>query len=112
MLQPETGRRGVLRGIVGLGLLGGGLWLGGHSESGRTLLADLRTGTGERRSVSLNDGSRLQLNADSAVDCDFSAQRRLLRLYRGALVVQVAADPERPFIVRSDQGDILSLIHI
>lgn len=109
LLQPETARRDVLRGMLGLGLLGGGLWLGGRSESGRTLLADLRTGTGERRSLTLNDGSRLILNADSAVDCDFSAERRLLRLYRGALVVQVAADPDRPFIVRSDQGDIRAL---
>jgi len=109
LLQPEAGRRDVLRGMVGLGLLGGGLWLGGRSESGRTLLADLRTGTGERRNLSLRDGSRLMLNADSAVDCDFSAERRLLRLYRGALVVQVAADPGRPFIVRSDQGDIRAL---
>ena len=109
LLQPETARRDVLRGMLGLGVLGAGLWLGGRSESGRSFLADLRTGTGERRSLVLNDGSRLTLNADSAVDCDFSAERRRLRLYRGALVVQVAADPNRPFIVRSDQGDIRAL---
>ena len=109
LLQPDTGRRDVLRGLAGLGLLGGCLWLGGRSDTGRTWMADLRTGTGERRSLSLNDGSRLVLNADSAVDFDFSAGRRLLRLYRGALVVQVAADPTRPFIVRSDQGDVRAL---
>lgn len=109
LLQPEAARRDVLRGLVGLGLLGGGLWLGAHSEGGRTLMAGLRTGTGERRSLTLGDGSRLLLNAGSVADFDLSAERRLLRLYRGALVVQVAADPTRPFIVRTAQGDIRAL---
>ncbi|WP_437879797.1 FecR domain-containing protein [Pseudomonas sp. LRF_L74] len=109
LLQAEPGRRDVLRGLVGLGLLGGGLWLAARSDAGRARLADLRTGTGERRTLSLADGSRLSLNADSAVDLDFSAQRRLLHLRRGALVVHVAADPTRPFIVRSAQGETRAL---
>ncbi|MDH0647532.1 FecR domain-containing protein [Pseudomonas sp. GD03858] len=109
LLQPELGRRDLVRGLAGLGLFGGGLWLAARSDTGRTMMADLRTGTGERRSVSLADGSRLMLNAGSAVDLDFNRERRLLRLYRGALVVQVAADPARPFIVRSAQGDARAL---
>lgn len=109
LLQAETTRRDVLRGLGCLGLLGGGLWLTASSDSGRSLMADLRTGTGERRGLTLADGSRLTLNADTAVDVDFSSERRLLRLYRGALVVQVAADPARPFIVRSAQGDVRAL---
>lgn len=109
LLQPETARRDLLRGLAGLGLLSGGLWLGGRSDSGRTLMADLRTGTGERRRLTLGDGSQLFLNAGSAVDIQLSAERRLLRLYRGALVVQVAADPARPFIVRTAQGEVRAL---
>jgi len=109
LLQPTHGRREVLRGLVGVGLLGGGLWLGARSDSGQALLADLRTGTGERRNLTLADGSRLSLNAGSAVDLDFSAGQRLLRLRRGSLVVQVAADPSRPFIVRTEQGDARAL---
>ncbi|WP_460415318.1 FecR family protein [Pseudomonas sp. microsymbiont 2] len=109
LLQPELGRRELVRGLAGLGLFGGGFWLAARSDTGRTMMADLRTGTGERRSVSLADGSRLMLNAGSAVDLDFNRERRLLRLYRGALVVQVAADPARPFIVRSAQGDARAL---
>ncbi|MFJ4371706.1 FecR domain-containing protein [Pseudomonas japonica] len=109
LLQTDTARRDVLRGLVAVGLLGGGLWLGARSDGGRTLMADLRTGTGERRRLTLADGSRLILNADSAVDIDLAGERRLLRLYRGALVVQVAADPSRPFIVRTAQGDIRAL---
>ena len=109
LLQGEVGRRDVLRGLAGFGLLGGGLWFAARSDGGRAWAADLRTGTGERRNLKLADGSQLILNAGSAVDLDFSSERRLLRLYRGGLVVQVAADPQRPFIVRSEQGDVRAL---
>lgn len=109
LLQPEMKRRDVLRGLAGLGLLGGGLWLGVHSRPGQVLLADLSTGTGERRELSLPDGSRLNLNAGSAVDVEFTAERRLLTLRQGALVVQVAADPNRPLIVRTAQGEARAL---
>lgn len=109
LLQPTHGRRDVLRGLVGVSLFGGGLWLAARSDSGQALLADLRTGKGERRNLTLADGSRLSLNAGSAVDLDFSAGQRLLYLRQGSLVVQVAADPTRPFIVRTGQGDARAL---
>lgn len=109
LLQPEVGRRDVLRAMAGLSVLGGSLWFAASSDTGQALTADLRTGTGERRSLTLADGSRLTLNADSAVDLAFSGGRRLVRLRRGGLVVQVAADPSRPFIVRSAQGDVRAL---
>lgn len=109
LLQPEVGRRDVLRAMAGLSVLGGSLWFAASSDTGQALTADLRTGTGERRSLTLADGSRLTLNADSAVDLAFSGSRRLVRLRRGGLVVQVAADPSRPFIVRSAQGDVRAL---
>lgn len=109
LLQAETGRRDLLRGVAGLGLLSGGLWLGARSDTGRSWMADLRTRTGERRTLALADGSRVVLNADSAADFDMSAGQRLLRLYRGSLVVQVAPDAARPFIVRSAQGDARAL---
>ena len=109
LLQATHGRRDVLRGLIGISLLGGGLWLAARSDSGQALLADLRTGKGERRELTLADGSSLSLNADSAVDLDFSAGQRLLHLRRGALVVQVATDPARPFIVCTAQGEARAL---
>ncbi|MFF7060822.1 FecR domain-containing protein [Pseudomonas sp. NPDC008258] len=109
LLQPEVGRRDVLRALGGFSLLAGSLWFAARTDTGQALTADLHTGTGERRSFTLADGSRLTLNAGSAVDLAFSDSRRLLRLHRGGLVVQVAADRARPFIVRSDQGDVRAL---
>lgn len=109
LLRPTVARRELLRAFSGIALLGGGLWLGARSQSGQALLADLRTATGERRLFSLDDGSQLHLNASSAVDITFDSRQRLLTLHRGELVVQVAPDATRPFIVRTTQGDVRAL---
>lgn len=109
LLQTGSPRRTVLRGLAALGMLGSAAWLGARSQPGQALLADYRTGTGERRHLQLSDGSTLDLNAASAVDLHFSTQQRLLLLRRGELVVQVSADASRPFIVRSAQGDVQAL---
>ncbi|MDN7142090.1 FecR family protein [Pseudomonas sp. JQ170] len=109
LLQPTTTRRDLLRSVAAIGVLGGGLWLGARSQMGEALLADLRTGRGERRSFNLADGSRLSLNAGSAVDLQFDVQQRLLILRQGELVIQVASDPRRPLRVRTAQGDVRAL---
>ncbi|MDD1955562.1 FecR family protein [Pseudomonas sp. 8209] len=109
LMQPGTSRRDVLRAIGGLGLLGGGLWLAARSEVGTTLMADLHTGTGERRTLELEDGSQLSLNASTAVDLQFDAHQRLVLLRQGELVIEVAPDPQRPLRVRTAQGEIRAL---
>ena len=74
------------------------------------LMADLRTGVGERRSLRLDDGSQLQLNTGTAVDVRYSGQWRSLELLRGEILVQTAADAlSRPFVVHTGQGSIRAL---
>lgn len=109
LTQPQGSRRDALRTIVGLGLLGGGLWLGARSPLGDHLFADLHTGRGQRRDFNLADGSRLSLNAESAVDLQFDGQQRLVILRHGELLIQVAADPQRPLRVRTAQGEVRAL---
>lgn len=109
LLQPQGSRREVLRAITGLGLLGGGLWLAARSPLGDDLLADLHTARGQRQTFTLLDGSRLTLNAGSAVDLQFDQHQRLIILRHGELVIQVAADPQRPLRVRSGQGSVQAL---
>jgi len=57
------------------------------------------TGVGEQRVVLLDDGSRLALDGDSAVDVDLGHYRRSLVLMRGRARFNVAKDPLRPFTV-------------
>ncbi|MCE1118355.1 MULTISPECIES: FecR family protein [Pseudomonas] len=109
LLQPTRSRREVLRGLAGLGLLGGGLWAGWRSDAALGWRADLHTASGQRRNFTLADGSRLSLNSHSAVDLLFDAGQRLLVLRRGELLIQVAADPHRPLRVRTAQGQVQAL---
>ncbi|MBF6031864.1 FecR family protein [Pseudomonas sp. P155] len=109
LLQPHASRRDALRVLAGISLLGGSLWLGSKSQFGESLLADLHTGRGQRQSFNLADGSRLSLNADSAVDLRFDDQQRVVILRHGELIIDVAPDPRRPLIVRTAEGEMRAL---
>lgn len=102
---PKSQRLPLLGLVVVLGLGGGVAWQG--VESG--WLADQRTGLGERRTVQLADGSRLELAPLTRVDIALDGNRRVVRLYRGELFVQVAPDPQRPFEVAAAGGHIRAL---
>lgn len=67
---------------------------------------DLKTGIGERRTVALDDGSVLTLDADSAVAVAFTAGERRVRLTEGRAHFVTAPDPGRPFVVTCADGRI------
>ncbi|WP_258378808.1 FecR family protein [Pseudomonas mosselii] len=66
--------------------------------------ADYATTTGETRSLQLEDGSRIQLNTDSALQVELAADERRVRLLRGEAWFEVTRDPARPFVVRAGDG--------
>jgi transmembrane sensor len=109
LLAPVRSRREVLGAMASLGLFGAALWGGWRSDTAQGWLADVHTGRGERRSVTLADGSHLSLNSASAVDIQFDAGQRLLVLRHGELLIQVARDPLRPLRVRTAQGQVQAL---
>ncbi|WP_075803286.1 FecR family protein [Pseudomonas putida] len=76
-----------------LALVGYGGW-----QQAPALLADYHTSTGERRTVTLEDGSRVTLNSASALSVKYSAERRLVSLREGEALFEPAQDP-RPFVV-------------
>jgi len=103
---PQLSRRSLLKGIVLIGGVGGLGWSGYRQAP--LWLADQRTAVGERHTLQLADGTRLTLNTSTAVDIEFSAQLRLIKLRSGEIQVQTGKDP-RPFVVRSAQGDMQAL---
>lgn len=116
-LRAESGaRRAVLRSsaaVLGIGALA---WWGWRQPIRQELLADLRTGVGEQRALTLSDGSSLALNTRTAVDVFFGASQRLLTLRAGEILVQTAPDPRagggataRPFLVDTAHGRIRAL---
>lgn len=64
------------------------------------------TAIGEQRSVTLADGSTLDLNARSRIRVRYSDQARNVDLLEGQALFRVAKDTTRPFIVRSDGTNV------
>lgn len=60
------------------------------------------TGIGEQRTIRLADDSIVDLNARSSIRVRFSTSERIIDLVEGQALFHVARDPNRPFIVRSD----------
>uniref|UniRef100_UPI001981C7CF FecR family protein n=1 Tax=Burkholderia sp. Ac-20379 TaxID=2703900 RepID=UPI001981C7CF len=73
------------------------------------LLADLHTATGQWQTHVLPDGSRITLDTSSAVNLHYDAHRRTIELVQGAILVDVAKDPERPFVVETRDGSVRAL---
>lgn len=74
--------------------------------------ADQRTAIGEQRDVTLADGSLLRLDTNTAIDIDFSASARLIRLRHGRIMVVTAPSPAAthpPFLVETAEGRVEAL---
>ena len=107
--KPPT-RRTVLRNSGAVLGAASAAWIGWHALSWREWQASERTALGERRALQLPDGSSLTLDTSTAVDVAFDARARLLHLHAGRILVATQPDAqERPFSVRTPQGDVLAL---
>jgi transmembrane sensor len=68
------------------------------------LFADHGTAVGERRTISLADGSTVELAGASSVSVDFAADARRVVLHDGEAFFNVRRDAARPFIVEAAAG--------
>lgn len=114
LARPTAGRqrRQAVRAMAMLLVVAPATWLAWRHGPAQEWLADHRTATGERRQLTLADGSRIQLDTASAVDVRFDGALRLLRLHAGVIHVQTAPDPQgvpRPFVVATAQGRLRAL---
>lgn len=104
-------RRRAIKTLVLLLFAGGTLLAARDRAPWQPWLADLRTRSGERRSLVLADGTRLALNSDSAVDLAFTADSRRLRLLRGEILIDTGKDEgaarPRPFVVATRHGELV-----
>lgn len=71
--------------------------------------SDLHTATAEWQSAELPDQSQITLNGHTVVDVDFSGKLRALHLHQGEILVDVAKDAARPFVVNTAQGSVTAL---
>lgn len=80
-----------------------------NSEWRQNLQADLYTAPGEWRREQLADDSVLLLSGNSAVKLHYDNGQRSVELLRGEVLVDVAADPRRPFLVTTRDGSMRAL---
>lgn len=105
----SNSRRKLLRSSMAMIVLGLGTYALNRQQPLLNITADAHTGTAARRTIALEDGSTLTLNARSAVDIDINDQQRLIRLLDGDIIARVAADKARPFIVQTRDGTVRAL---
>lgn len=95
-IAKPTHRRTLLTGLLAASAVGGiatTLALGSRDER-------YATDIGTRRSVSLIDGSRIDLNTGSIIAVAFETSRRVVRLLQGEAMFDIAHDAQRPFYVQ------------
>lgn len=73
------------------------------------LRADASSTVGETRTLTLEDGSRIQLNTDSAVAVHYGTGTREIELLKGEAAFEVAHDASRPFRVHAAGGTVTAL---
>jgi len=69
---------------------------------------DYKTAPGERRIISLVDGSKISLDANSDVTVRYTKNSRELHLLRGQARFDVAHDVERPFSVQAGNQKVIA----
>jgi transmembrane sensor len=67
------------------------------------------TAVGQRSTITLRDGSSVELNARTRIKVDFTETRRSVELVDGQALFHVAKNPHRPFIVRAGNREIVAI---
>lgn len=116
--RHSTQRREAIKTLAVALFAGGAALVATQQTPWREWLADERTHVGERRTITLADGTTVTLNTDSAINVRFSATHRRVRLIDGEMLVSTGKDADhnvggnntsRPFIVETAQGELQPL---
>ncbi|MNR82259.1 fec operon regulator FecR [compost metagenome] len=106
-------RRQALKLLMLAGVAVGSTWLTHDHLPWQRVLADASTATGEQRSVTLDDGTVIVLNTDTAVSFDLTETRRMIILRRGEIAISTGPDQayinKRPFWVHTPFGTMQAL---
>ena len=84
-----------------LALLGSLAWYWRHYQ-----LNVYTTDIGEQRSITLDDGSTVDLNARSRIRVAFHEHQREIELLEGQALFKVVQQPARPFVVHAGNTDV------
>lgn len=100
--QLRAQRRRRVGGFAVLCLAAGVAMLSFVTPYGDRWRADYYTGVGEVRHITLEDGTKVDLNTDTALTVHYEQGQRRVRLLRGEAFFDVAKNPLRPFVVEDN----------
>lgn len=107
--QPQKPRRRIYlaAAAVAVAVIGGSLlaFQSWRANEANTYV----TAIGEQRSVTLADGSIVELNSRSRLQTHYSDDERQVVLTQGEAIFRVAKNPQRPFRVRVGGTDIVAV---
>lgn len=113
---PKPARnKWFLGAAIAASLAGGFVWIAGTAEAptGSIAVQDgtqrFATAVGERRDITLDDGSRVTLNTASLIEVAYSSDTRSVRLLQGQALFHVAQNLDRPFVVQAGGRQITAL---
>lgn len=110
--------RRMLIGGAALAASGAGLFFAGDRLHGdrlhvvpslAELTAEYRTGTGEQRRLTLEDGSAVEMNTRTSLSVRFNEAERRIELAGGEATFTVSPNPARPFVVAAAGGETRAL---
>lgn len=83
--------------------------IAGRPHIEQWLTPEYVTAVGEQRSITLEDGSVVELNSQSRLRTRFKKDLRAIELLQGEAIFRVSKDPNRPFRVRTGATDIVAV---
>lgn len=78
------------------------LWLNQPREQ----TANIATSVAHREKLTLADGTKVELNAQTGILVEISRTERHVRLASGEAYFSVSKDPERPFVIETPAGSV------
>jgi len=116
LTQPKSAaRRRAVKTLAVMLFAGSATWLVGRQAPIDQWAADHRTGVGERTRITLDDGTQLQLNAQTAINIAYTDTQRMVKLVHGEILILTVPDPlatrsgSRPFLIETVHGKMRAL---
>ena len=105
-------RREMIKALSVVLFAGGTAWTAKEQTPWQQWVADERTSIGERRTITLTDGSTIDMNTDSALNVFNDSNQQEVRLVRGEILVSMnkkgQAKTPSPLVVKTSQGNLFT----
>lgn len=109
-VQANAPRRHAVKTLALLLACGASLYAFERRSPWRGWMADYRTAVNQRRVVTLDDGTQLTLNTNSAVNITYDGAQRRIELLAGEIFIATGKDAvQRPFFVDTPHGSLQAL---